>query len=114
MKSYDEIGSAFLSPVRSAMLHTYQQTTRSNLGHAGVIPVGYKTTAFMKPRPAQTENNPMPNGKSEAQKSYSDTLLRLSVVVNEGNWAVALTEVTAQKTKLLRLEQRIFACYGNA
>ena len=30
MNSYDESGSAFLSPVRSAMLYNNQQTTRTN------------------------------------------------------------------------------------
>ncbi len=41
----------------------------------------------------------MTNGKSEAQKSYSDTLLRLSAVVNKMKGAVALTETTRAKNK---------------
>ena len=38
--------------------------------------------------------------KSEAQKSHSDTLSRLSAVVNEGKGAEALTEVTSAKNKM--------------
>ena len=64
---------------------------------------GYRTTAFLKLRPMQSsiEHNQltMSNGKSEAHKSYSDTLLRSSAVVDEGKGAVALTEVTSAKNK---------------
>jgi hypothetical protein len=74
-----------------------------NLGYAGITFTGCKNTAFLKLRPVQSsiENNQlsMSNGKSEAQKSYSDTLLRLSAVINEGKGAVALTEVTSAKNK---------------
>jgi len=67
------------------------------------VKYGCKNTAFLKLRPVQSsiENNKLSlsNGKSEAQKSYSDTLLRLSAVVNEGKGAVALTEVTSAKNK---------------
>ena len=42
----------------------------------------------------------MPNGKSEAQKSHSDMLSRLSAVINEGKGAEALTEVTSTKNNM--------------
>ena len=47
----------------------------------------------------ESNQTSMSNGKSEAQKSYSDMLLRLSAVINEGKGAAALTEVTSAKNK---------------
>ena len=58
--------------------------------------MGFKTPAFLKPRPTLT----LCQMKSEAQKSHSDTLSRLSAVVNEGKGAEALTEVTSAKNKM--------------
>ncbi len=51
--------------------------------------------------PRSIENNfmSMSNGISEAQKSYSDTLLRFSAVVNKMKGAATLTEVTRAKNK---------------
>jgi hypothetical protein len=71
--------------------------------------------AFLKLRPVQSliENDQlsMSNGKSEAQKSYSDALLRLSAVINEGKMTVALTEVTsAKKQNCCMCEHGSLAC----
>ena len=78
-KSADETGSAFLSPGRSATVQNNLQSTRKSLGTAGFTFIGCKNTAFLKLRPVQSsiDNNQLSksNEKSEAQKSYSDTLL---------------------------------------
>ena len=89
--------------VRSATVQNNLQSTRKSLGTAGFTFIGCKNTAFLKLRPVQSsiDNNHLSksNEKSEAQKSYSDTLLRLSAVINDGKGAVAQTEVTSAKNK---------------
>ena len=78
MKSSDETGRAFLSPVRSASLHN--DPTRNHQ-----ISLQSESTT---------------NRKNEAQTSHSDKQLRLSAVVDEGKGADALTEVTSAKNKI--------------
>ena len=78
MKSTNETGSAFLSPVRSAFLHN--DPTRNHQ-----ISLQSESTT---------------NRKNEAQTSHSDKQLRLSAVIDEGKGADALTEVTSAKNKI--------------
>jgi hypothetical protein len=70
-------------------------------GTAGFTFTSCKPTAFLKLRPLQSsiENKQLStvNEKSEAQKSYLDTLLRLSAVVNEGKGAAEYRSLPGRK-----------------